>query len=61
MGGDGEELIFFAVPDLFFAVWRGDFFAGVFAISGCFVVVICGEFVVDCVVNVVSGMSLFRG
>jgi hypothetical protein len=34
---------------------------GICAFSVCFVVVICGEFVVECVVNVVFYRTLFRG
>jgi hypothetical protein len=35
------------------------FFGGIFEILLCFVVVICGEVVVKCVVNVVCWMTLF--
>jgi hypothetical protein len=34
---------------------------GIFQFLVCFVVVICGEFVVECVVNVVFYRTLFRG
>jgi hypothetical protein len=37
------------------------FLLGYFAFLVCFVLVNRGEFVVDCVVNVVSGRPLFRG
>ena len=61
MGRIREELIFSAYFVLNFVVWWRCVFAGVFVVLGCLVVVICGEFVVDCVVNVVSGTSLFWG
>jgi hypothetical protein len=34
---------------------------GIFQFLVCFVMVICGEFVVECVVNVVFYQTLFRG
>jgi hypothetical protein len=37
------------------------FLLGIFEFLVCFVMVNRGEFVVDCVVNVVSLLSLFRG
>src|SRR5271167_673290 len=34
---------------------------GILRFSGCFVVEICGEVVVDCVAKMASGRSFFRG
>jgi len=41
-------------------LWWSGVFAGVFAISVFQKMVFCGEVVVVCVVNVVSGMSVFE-
>jgi len=43
-----------------FWLWWSGVFAGVFAISVFQKMVFCGEVVVVCVVNVVSGMSVFE-
>jgi hypothetical protein len=42
-------------------VWEGEtwFLLGVFEFLVCFVAVICGEVVVDCVANVVNWRTLF--
>ena len=61
MGGAGKRLIFSHFFSGMVEEAKGTFLQGVFEFSCVWVMVFCGEVVVECVVNVVGRMVFFRG